>query len=240
MFANIKQVPADFFKKVTYDSGVLVKNWDINDPFTVTDAMIIAATTGDFSITSKPNIIDLFEDVNGVPNGTKEGLYVDSWEHTISVTALGTNPASIKMALGLAVVNGNKVTPRKGIADASDFVHLTWLGQTTDGGLLVADLANALSTDGLSITTGKNTKGQFPLTIKGFYSIADQETSPVDYYVIEAEESGVSYTYTAVSPVGTEDPLEEGWFVLVGDTYKPTIDRTVDDNVTYYSRSETN
>ena len=46
-----------------------------------------------------------------------------------------------------------------------------------------------------------------------------------------------SYTFTAVSPVGTEDPSEEGWFVLVGDTYVRTTDTTVDSNVTYYERT---
>ena len=242
MFTTIKQVPSDFFNKVAFDSGVLVKNWDKTDPFAdIADADIIAATTGDFNISSKPSVIDLFEDVNGVPNGSKEGVFVESWEHTIGVTAINTSLDVIKYALGVADVDttAGSVTPRRGLAESSDFVHLTWIGQTVDGGLVVADLTQAMSVEGLEITTGKNTKGQFPLTIKGFYSIEDPDESPVTYYVIEAAESGVSYEYTAATPVGTENPSEEGWYVLVGDKYRATNDTTVDDNVTYYIRSTT-
>lgn len=46
------------------------------------------------------------------------------------------------------------------------------------------------------------------------------------------------YVYTAVSPVGTENPKTEGWYVLQGDTYVPTNDTTVDENKTYYERTE--
>jgi len=188
MFTTIKQVPSDFFNKVAFDSGVLVKNWDKTAPTTITDSMIIAATTGDFSIASKPSVIDLFEDVNGVPNGSKEGVFVESWEHTIGVTALNASLEVIKYALGAADIDtdAGSVTPRLGLADqTNDFIHLTWIGQTVDGGILAADLQQALSVEGLEITTGKNTKGQFPLTIKGFYSIEDPDESPVAYYVFE-------------------------------------------------------
>ena len=47
-----------------------------------------------------------------------------------------------------------------------------------------------------------------------------------------------TYTYTVVSPVGTENPSEEGWFVLQGDVYVPTSDMEVDENKTYYERTE--
>ena len=47
-----------------------------------------------------------------------------------------------------------------------------------------------------------------------------------------------TYTYTAVEPVGSENPKEEGWYVLSGDNYIPTNDTTVDENKTYYERTE--
>lgn len=55
-------------------------------------------------------------------------------------------------------------------------------------------------------------------------------------YIIEATQTGETYTYTAVSPVGSEDPSEEGWYVLSGDSYFLTTDTEVDSNKTYYSR----
>lgn len=207
MFTTIKQVPSNFFNKVAFDSGVLVKNWNKSAPFTITDEMIIAATTGDFNIASKPSVIDLFEDVNGVPNGSKEGVFVESWEHTIGVTAINTSIDVIKYALGVADVDNStkSVVPRLGLAENSDFIHLTWIGQTVDGGLIVADLAQALSVEGLSITTGKNTKGQFPLTIRGYYSISSPDESPVAYYIIEPETVTVTFNSNGGSSVDSQE-----------------------------------
>ena len=44
-----------------------------------------------------------------------------------------------------------------------------------------------------------------------------------------------AYTaYTAVEPVGTENPSEEGWYERDGSTYVETTDTTVDPEKTYY------
>ena len=49
-------------------------------------------------------------------------------------------------------------------------------------------------------------------------------------------------TYTAASPVGTENPSEEGWYERSGSaepyTYTLTADTTVDSQKTYYVKSE--
>ena len=55
-------------------------------------------------------------------------------------------------------------------------------------------------------------------------------------YIVQATQSGETYTYTSVSPVGTEDPSDEGWYVLSGDSYVLTQDTEVDSNKTYYTR----
>ena len=57
-------------------------------------------------------------------------------------------------------------------------------------------------------------------------------------YIVEGTQAGVTYTYTAVEPVGSENPSSEGWYVLSGDGYMPTADTTVDTNKTYYERTE--
>ena len=43
-----------------------------------------------------------------------------------------------------------------------------------------------------------------------------------------------SVTYDAVTPVGTENPTEQGWYEQVGGEYVLTTDITVDDSKTYY------
>lgn len=46
--------------------------------------------------------------------------------------------------------------------------------------------------------------------------------------------TGVSYS--AVTPVGTENPSEEGWYEKDGDVYTLTTDTTVDSEKTYYEQ----
>lgn len=48
---------------------------------------------------------------------------------------------------------------------------------------------------------------------------------------------GTADTYSAVTPVGTEDPSEEGWYEKDGDEYIATTDTTVDSEKTYYSKT---
>ena len=47
--------------------------------------------------------------------------------------------------------------------------------------------------------------------------------------------SGVTYTYEEVTPVGTENPKEEGWYILNGTDYIPALDETVVADRVYYS-----
>lgn len=46
-------------------------------------------------------------------------------------------------------------------------------------------------------------------------------------------------TYTAVTPAGTENPAEEGWYVLVNGEYVLTEDTEVKSGTTYYSLTVT-
>lgn len=46
-----------------------------------------------------------------------------------------------------------------------------------------------------------------------------------------------TYTYVEVTPVGTENPSQEGWYELVDNEYVLTEDTTVDSEKTYYERT---
>ena len=43
--------------------------------------------------------------------------------------------------------------------------------------------------------------------------------------------------YDEITPIGTENPTEEGWYELVNDTYVLSEDTTVDSGKTYYSKT---
>ena len=177
-------IPQSTFEDMQLDAGVLLKTFNPASPAAPTDADIITATTGGIQVTCKPNFSDLGEDVDNVPNNMKELKHLDSWECSISTTGLGTSPELIKMALGCADIDGTdttKIVPRASLAQ-TDFSDIWWVGDKADGGLVAVQLKNALSTDGFSLQTSKNGKGQTSLTITGHVSINAQSEVPMVFY----------------------------------------------------------
>lgn len=232
------KIPENTFSALQMDAGVLLRSFDPTDPQEPADEDIICATTGGINPTCVPTYSDFGEDVDNVPNNMMEFKHLDGWDCKISTTGLGTSPELIRLALGAADVTGNKVTPRNAIR-LTDFSDLWWVGDRADGGFVAVKLANALSTGGFSLQTTKNGKGQVAIEITGHVSIQAQSVVPMEFYSADPEdgESATEYTYTAVTPSSGDNPNEEGWYVLVGDHYRLTMDTEVDSNVTYYERT---
>lgn len=235
-------IPQSTFEEMQLDAGVLLKNFDPSNVAAPDDEDIITATTGGIQITCEPSFSDLGEDVDNVPNNMKELKHLDSWACSLSTTALGTSPELIKFALGCADIDGtntSKIVPRADLEQTDFSSSIWWVGDRADGGVVAVELKNALSTSGFSLQTTKNGKGQTSITIEGHVSINAQKTVPMAFYSIDPEADGTAttYTYTAVTPGSGDNPSSEGWYVLVGDSYRPTSDTTVDSNVTYYERS---
>lgn len=99
-------IPQDTFEAMQMDAGVLLKTFNPASPAAPADADIITATTGGITINAKPSFSDLGEDVDNCPNNTKELKHLDSWEVTVSTTALGTSADQIKLQLGCADKSG--------------------------------------------------------------------------------------------------------------------------------------
>jgi hypothetical protein len=97
-------------------------------------------------------------------------------------------------------------------------------------------LINALSTGGFSLQPNDAGKGDFSFEFTGHYSIEDMTILPYEIYIKSGTEA-IEYTYTAVEPVGTEDPSSEGWYEYDGLNYTLTADTTVQSGKTYYTRS---
>ena len=231
-------IPQNTFDALQTDAGILLKTFDPSNP-SVADTDIICATTGGVNPSCVPTYSDFGEDVDNVPVNMKEFKHLDGWECKFATTALGTSPELIKLALGCADIDNvdtTKINPRATI-DPDDFKSIWWVGDKANGGFVAIQLKNALSTGGFSLQTSKNGKGTVSLELTGHVSINAQSEVPMVFYSVDGEEAP-TYTYTAVSPVGTENPTTEGWYVLVGDEYRLSTDTTVDENVTYYERDE--
>lgn len=232
------RVAADAAEHMQVDAGLLCSNYDITNPVAPADSDIITATTGDISINCTAQTQDFLEDVNNAPNNTKEGKRITGWECTFGMTALEFTNAVLKLAAGAADINANGgISPRRQI-QLTDFETLYFLGDMVDEDkLFVVKMDNALSTGGIAITTAKNGKGKNNITLTAHTSLADIEKIPMEFYILEKVDGQTAYTFTAVSPVGTENPSEEGWYVLMGDSYVSTSDTEVDANKTYYERT---
>lgn len=193
MAKRFTQVKLDAFKEIQIEAGVIVKYFDPSNPV-LDRANILFTTSGGIQINAKPTYSDYFEDVDNVPNNTKEGKQIDDWECTFGFTALDTSAEAIRIQLGAADIDENdtnRITPRRELK-LQDFTDLWWVGDRADGGLVAVQLLNALSTDGFSLKTVKKGKATTSVTLMGHYSLDTVDTVPMNFYVIEGDEEGNS------------------------------------------------
>lgn len=184
------RIPESTFTEMQLDAGIVLNKFDPTGETDVEDADIICATTGGISVSCVPTYSDLGEDVDNCPVNMKELKHLDSWECMMSFTSLGTSPASIRLALGAADIDGSnssKIVPRRDLSQ-DDFSDIWWVGDRADGGMVAVRLINALSTGGFSLQTTKSGMGQVSVELTGHVSINEQDTMPMEFYSEAAKE----------------------------------------------------
>lgn len=181
-------IPKDTFEGLQLDAGVLLKTFNPASVAAPQDTDIICATTGGINATCVPTYSDMGEDVDNCPAGMMELKHLDGWECKMSFTSLGTSAEDIKLALGVADVATNKITPRRDLKQEDFTASIWWVGDRADGGCVAIELKNALSTGGFSLQTAKNGKGQISVELTGHVSIEAQDTVPMVFYSIDAGE----------------------------------------------------
>ena len=223
-------IPQDTFTGLQLDAGVVLTQFDPTAP-AVVDEAIVCATTGGINISCTPTYSDLGEDVDNCPVNMKELKHLDSWACGMSFTSIGTNPRSIRMALGAADIDAETgaITPRRNLSQ-SDFQDLWWVGDRADGGCVAIQLKNALSTDGFTLQTTKSGKGQVSVGLTGHVSLSDQNTMPMVIYSMDASEVATKYTVTQtlshVTSSFTDDKITEGNTLTA--TFTPATDYVMD------------
>ena len=177
-------IPQNTFEELQMDAGVLLYTFDPSDPQAPEDEDIICATTGGITASCTAEYSDLGEDVDNCPVNMMELKHLDSWTCTLEFTSLGTSPKSIKLALGAADIDGTdetKIVPRRDLSQ-DDFTDIWWVGDRADGGMVAVQLLNALSTEGFSLQTTKDGKGQVSVTLTGHVSLDAQNVVPMVFY----------------------------------------------------------
>lgn len=185
--SNLYQIPETTFNSLVTEAGLLLSSFDIEAAVTdmstaFTNDDIICATTGGITVAATPTYSDMGEDVDNCPVNMLELKHLDSWECSISGTALTVSVEALQRFIGAADVAGSHVTIRKSL-NVSDFSNVWWVGPLADGGFAAAKLSNALATDGISLQTNKNGKATTSFTLTGHYSLAAQNTVPLEMWV---------------------------------------------------------
>lgn len=194
MARRFTQVKPDAFKDIQVEAGVITTEFNPANPI-LDRSKIICVTSGGINPVCKPTFSDYFEDLDNVPNGTMEGTQVDSWDCSLATTMVDVTPAGVKLGLGAADIDSNdqtRITPRSTLK-LSDFTpSIWWVGDRADGGFFAIQMLNALSTEGFSLQTTKKGKGTIGLTIKGHFSMNAVDTVPMNFYVVEGDDSSTS------------------------------------------------
>ena len=179
------QISSEAFKNIQRGAGMILNKFDPAKPAKPADADIVCATTGGIQASCVATYVDDGEDIDNVPNNTKELKQLESWECKMSFTMVTMTAAALKLALGAATVSGNKIVPKAAL-ESTDFTDtLWWVGDMGDGGLAAICLKNVLSSGGFSLQTTKNGKGQVSVELMGHVSINAQDEVPMEFYVQE-------------------------------------------------------
>lgn len=192
--AKFTQIPADTFKKLLLNAGLLTTDFD---PATgeLTASNIVGATSGGVAFEATPSFSDFGEDIDNCPKNTKELKRLDSWEAKMSGSFVTMDTKAAKSVVGTADIASDdqtKVVPRNSI-NAEDFKDIWWVGDYSDvnedgtsagkAGFIAIKLINALSTGGFKIQSGDKAKGTFAFEYTGHYSIEHINTVPFELYI---------------------------------------------------------
>lgn len=188
MKINCKRISQDAFMQMISDAGILLKDFDPENP-EIKDENIITATTGGITVSCIETTSDWGEDIDNVPNNMMEFKHHDSWEAKMSFTALCVTLETIQLSLGAADIDETKgmVAPRNKIK-LSDFKEVWWACNTISDAIVVCCLENGYSTGGFSLKSEKNGKGQLSMEITGHTSAKAQDDPPMKFYYIEFED----------------------------------------------------
>lgn len=176
--------------------------FDPNNPWghVPTNDEIVAVTSNDISVTANPTITDMFEDVNGAPNGTIEGVHLDRWAFGLAFTSITLNSSNLKFALSAADVstlqNGAKKVKPRNYYKEEDFIGMWWVCRKNNGGALAVHIAKALSTNGLNLTATKTNKGTIAQAVTAYVSAKNLNEMPMEFYDILPEGTTGTATIT--------------------------------------------
>ena len=125
MKEQFSKIPANTFKQLGINAGMLLKDFDPTDG-SYDDSDLIGATTGGINFTATPEYLDFGEDIDNCPKNTKELKRLDDWTVTVSGTFITVDADMAEMLSAAADNTAGHIVPRDVLDIEKDF-HDIWL-----------------------------------------------------------------------------------------------------------------
>lgn len=210
------KIPADAYKYIQINAGVLVTSdgFDVATG-TLDRTKILGATSGGVEFNTNTEYSDFGEDIDNVPNNTKQLKRILYYNPVFSGTFVSVNPALVQKLVAASDYGVNTaldlhtVKPRTDLfygsstTDATEDYNIpddffdVWFvcdysqfNSGSEAGFLAIRLRNSLSTGGFAIQTNKDEKGTFDFEFTGHYDIRDLEV-PFEVYIKSPEDADI-------------------------------------------------
>jgi hypothetical protein len=184
---SYKQIKPTTLEELTMNVFMLVSSFD---PATfdfqtgIAGSTILASTTGGGTFTDAPEYTDFGEDIDNCPKNCMELKHKEDGEITLSGNLVTLNKQLVKMLIGAASIEGNKITPEKDL-ELSHFITELWgLADYGNGGLLAIKMKRVLNTSGFSVSTTDKSKAQLAFTFTCHKTIENQDVPPYEVYLL--------------------------------------------------------
>lgn len=191
MSKKFAQLPADMQEALATGAGVMLSEFDPANPGddAAIRSALLFATTGGVNPVCVATITDFGNDVDNCPKNTKELAEIESWQCTMSGTALTVTESILVSLLGAADAKSGEIAPRMKLKP-EDFKTIWYVcPYGTQGGFVAIKLLNALSTGGLSLRSGDKAKGQWSFSYTGYTSIDNPDEVPMRFYLKSSAEA---------------------------------------------------
>lgn len=157
---------------------------------------LLGATRGGGTFVATSEIRE--PDVDGKRYRFVGGAFVDSVDAQLTGTLVEINPAVYAkvLATGEATTSGQKTTIKMHTAiKSTDYIqNLCWIGDMSNGGLIVIVLKNALNNNGMTLTFTDKGEGTIPFEFHAYQStVEDYDYAPFEVYFLDpapAQSSG--------------------------------------------------
>ena len=184
---SYKQIKPTTLEELTMNVFMLVSSFD---PATfdfqtgIAGSTILASTTGGVNFTDTPEYTDFGNDIDNCPKNCMELKRKDDGEVTVSGNLVTLNKQLVKMLIGAASIEGNKITPENDLKLSHFITELWGLADYGDGGLLAIKMKRVLNTSGFSVSTTDKSKAQLAFNFTCHKTIENQGDPPYEVYLL--------------------------------------------------------